>query len=338
MRRVLLALTAFLLTEFSYAQHIPGDEIKKDIETNKDTVAWIHGGTFHLGFDEGLLHNWSSGGEIASLTVNSRLSGSLTHLMHNKVWANNLDLAYSLYYAYSNGFKPHKMDDRIDYTSKYGFHLDSSKGMYISGLFNFKSQFTQGRDYTNPSWDTFSTSKFLSPAYFTLAPGLEYRKGTEISIFLSPAAARLTVADKYYTSRTPSGAFGIDYNKTSRFQLGAYFSGRYQVKLSKILYFKTRLDIYADYLAKDQKDTLGNVVRKHSIGDLYVLVDSYFSWKMSKFISLTLGATLIYDNSIPYSDKYVDKIGNSVNKNEPAMGLGWWQMKQLWALGLDYKF
>ncbi len=39
-----------------------------------------------------------------------------------------------------------------------------------------------------------STSKFLSPAYFTLAAGLEYRRGSDISLFLSPLAARVTLA------------------------------------------------------------------------------------------------------------------------------------------------
>ena len=59
---------------------------------------------------------------------------------------------------------------------------------------------------------------------------------------------------------SPEGAFGVPYNKTTYFQLGAYFSGRYGVSLSKKMIYKTRLDLYANYLAKDTKDSTGKVV------------------------------------------------------------------------------
>jgi hypothetical protein len=58
------------------------------------------------------------------------------------------------------------------------------------------------------------TSNFFSPAFFTTALGLEYRRGSDVTFFLSPVAARMVVADKLYTLRTPEGAFGVPYGKT----------------------------------------------------------------------------------------------------------------------------
>lgn len=336
--KIYAAVTALLLTAQAHAQIDKVDNVKKMLETqNKDTVAWVYSGILTLGGNEGFLHNWAAGGEVASLNVNGLFSGSLTYLNHGHIWTNNLDLAYGLNYAYSTAFIPHKTDDRIDFTSKYGMQLDTSK-FFFTGLFNFRSQFTRAYDYTLPDWQHLPTSKFMSPGYFTLALGMEYRKGSDFSLFLSPLAARLTVADKYYTLQKPEGAFGIDNGKTTRMELGAYFSGRYGISINKNMSFKTRLDLYSNYLAKDRKDSLGNVVKRDNPGNIDVLWDNIFAYRVTKYFSFTVAATFIYDNDIPYSTTYIDQSGNTVKKNEPGMNLGWWQIKQILTFGFEYKF
>lgn len=315
------------------------DDVKKSLETtNKDTIAWTHGGVFDLGANEGFLHNWAAGGELASLTVNGIFSGYLNKLHNRDIWSNNLDMTYGLAYAYSQSFKPHKTDDRIDFTSKYGIRVDSSKHYYFTSLFNFKSQFTKGYDYTLPHFDSVSTSKFMSPAYFTLAVGMEYRQGSDISLFLSPIAGRLTVADKYYTSMSPQGAFGVAYNKTTYFQFGAYFSGRYTVNINKNAVFKTRLDLYSNYLAKDTKDSTGAVIKRDNPGNISFLFDNLYSYKISKFFNITIGATFIYDNNFPYVGTTTNSSGAIVNKDVPGNNLGWLQIKEIFNLGIEYKF
>lgn len=321
------------------AQLAKTDAIKGSATENKDTVGWIKSGTLNIGINEGFLHNWAAGGEIASLTVNGLFSGSLTRLYHRNVWSNNLDMTYGLFYANSNYFVPRKLDDRIDFTSKYGYRIDTSKDFYFTTLFNFKSQFTKGYDYKAANWDSISTSEFLSPAYFTLAPGFEYRRGTNLSLFLSPVAARLTTASLYYTNMAPEGAFGVKNGKTMRMELGAYFSGRYQVNITENLLYKTRLDLYSNYLAKDNIDSTGAIIKKDSPGNVDVLWDNLFSWKVAKYFSITLGGTFIYDNDIPYATTTTDPAsGKEVQKDEPGMGLGWLQVKQVFTVGFQYKF
>jgi hypothetical protein len=300
---------------------------------NKDTTAWIYGGILNIGGNEGLLHNWGAGGEVASLAVNGIFSGFLTHLNGRRIWTNNLDLNYGLNYAYSYSFVPRKTDDRIDFTSKYGSRFKNSKNLYLTGLFNFKSQFTKAYDYTDTNWRSYSTSKFFSPAYFTLAPGIEYRRGTNFSIFLSPLAARLTVVDKYYTDRSVQGAFGVEHGKTTKFELGAYLSARYMVNITPNITFRTRLDLYSNYLAKDAKDSTGAVVRKDNPGNITVLSDNLFAFKINKHINATLGIVFIYDNAVPY----VSTFPGGTPKNEPLSGLGWLQMKQNFNFGFEYK-
>src|SRR5690606_36407013 len=208
----------------------------------------------------------------------------------------------------------------------------------LTALFNFKSQFSKGYDYNLPQWDSISTSEFLSPAYFILAAGMEYRKGSNFTMFLSPVAARITYANEKYTLRNPEGAFGIERGKTARFELGAYFSGRYKIDITPKMMFKTRVDLYPNYLAKDKTDSLGNVVKKDNPGNIDIFCDNLFTWGVGKHVNLLLGATLIYDNDIPYEKTYVNEAGVEVPKNEPGGDLGWWQIKQLFSLGFEYKF
>jgi len=338
--KVLLAVLFFVFAgSTAHAQLTNTDTLKKALQTdNKDTVAWVLGGTLNLGLNQGFLHNWPAGGEIGSMTVNGLLSTYAIRMYHKHIWSNYLDMNYSLFYAYSNNFVPRKLDDRVDLSSKYGYRIDTAKDFFLTALFNFKSQFTNAYDYNLPRWDTLPTSSFMSPAYFILASGMEYRRGSGLQLFLSPVAARVTIADAIYTSRQPEGAFGIENGKTSRFELGAYFSGRYQVNAGKNFTYKTRLDLYANYLAKDKKDSLGVVVKKDNPGNVDVMWDNQLSFKMTRFFNVALGVTILYDNDIPYETTFVDEEGIVQQKNEPGEGLGWVQLKQIFTFGIVYKF
>jgi hypothetical protein len=338
--KTLFAVLFLLFSSYvSHAQITNTDTLKKALQTdNKDTVAWVLGGTVNVGLNEGFLHNWPAGGELGSMTVNGLFSTYAVRMYHKHIWSNYLDMNYSLFYAYSNNFVPRKIDDRVELSSKYGYRFDTSKDFFLTALFNFKSQFTKAYDYNLPKWDSVAVSDFMSPAYFILATGMEYRKGSALQLFLSPFAGRVTIANKVFTNRAPEGAFGIEYGNTARFELGALFSGRYQLNVGKKFTYKTRLDLYANYLAKDKKDSLGVVVKKDNPGNADLLWDNQLSVSIAKYFNVALGVTVLYDNDIPYEKTYIDKNGVAVAKNEPGEGLGWVQMKQVFTFGIIYKF
>ncbi len=340
MKRLYTAALLLLCAAPASAQLGETENVKKSLSVeNKDTVAWVRSGVAQLGLNQGFLHNWAAGGEVVSLAVDGLLSGNITRLYHNHVWSNSIEASYSLFYAYSNQFVPRKVDDRLDITSKYGARIDTGKNFYITGLFNFKSQFTRGYDYSVPDWQEFSTSNFMSPGYFTLAAGLEYRRGSDVTVFFSPAALRLTLADRKYTIRKPEGAFGIPYGEQSRLELGAYFTARYAHDLSPTVRYKGRLDLYSNYLAKDKKDSLGNVVKSDNPGNIDIFWDNLFSIKLGKYLNLNLSITAIYDNDLPYENQYSDAASGTVKtKDEPGTGLGWWQIKEVMAFGFAYRF
>ncbi|NDC40466.1 MAG: DUF3078 domain-containing protein [Chitinophagia bacterium] len=337
-----LVLMCSLLAMAQCLGQIPksADDLRNQLNTeNKDTVALIHSGIFTLGVNEGFLHNWAAGGEVASMTINSIFQGNITYLNHGNIWTNDLNAAYGISYVYSNNFIPRKTDDRIIFTSKYGRRLKKSTDFFYTALFNYQSQFTKGYDYSIPDWQHNPTSNFRSPTYYTVAIGLEYKKGADKSVFLSPVAGRIVTASSKYTSLSSQGAFGIDSGKNARFQFGGYFTARYKVNLSKKAFFSTRLDLYCDYLAKNTNDASGNVIKPDNPGNIKVYWDNLLVIKAYKSLSVNIGLTMAYDNNIPYSKTYLDKNTNTVvEKKQPAESLGWLQLSQVLSLGIAYKF
>lgn len=338
MKRGLLLLGATLLALSSQAQLTNVEEIsaQRMEEKNIDTVAWIRNANVYLGGNQGMLHNWAAGGELASLAINSVFNGNIVRYYNRHLWTNTLDANYGLFYAYSNNFQPRKTDDRLDYTSKYGYRLGGSDAnFYISGLLNAKTQFGKGYNYDLPNWRDSSTSGFLSPLYVLVSPGLEYRKGSMLSVFVSPAAMRMTFVSKEYTSRSDVGAFGVPYNKAMRMELGAYLSARFQKDLSKTITYRGRLDLYSNYLAKNTYDATGNLIKKDNPGNVDILIDNFIAFKLFKYFSANFGLTAIYDNDVPFVSSK-DATGNQTQ--DPLRGLGWWQIKQSFSLSFNYKF
>lgn len=341
MKKVVLFFSGMLILVLQCAAQDAADLQKmaqKSVTTkNVDTVAWVHSGALSLGINQGFLHNWQAGGELASLTISGLFDGTLTHYNHRKIWATNLNAAYGLLYAYSNSFIPRKTDDRLDLTSRYGYQLTDSSHFFMVGLLDAQTQFTKGYDYTAPDWQDFSTSNFLSPLYLTLAPGLEFRQGSRLSVFFSPLALRGIFVDKYYTLRDPAGSFGVPFGKTFHLELGGYLSTRFAQQFSKHFSLRTRLDLYSNYLAKNTYNN-GELVQKSNPGDIDILWDNVLTFTFAKFFAINMALTAQYDNDVPYQKTYIDSNGNVQPKNEPLSGLGWWQVKEIVSIGFNYKF
>jgi len=97
------------------------------------------GGVFSFTLSQGSLSNWASGGDNFSLAANSYLNYYLFYKNARHGWDNNVDLNLGYVNTTSSGGR--KNDDRMDYLSKYGYKMDQHGKWYISGLFNFRSQF-----------------------------------------------------------------------------------------------------------------------------------------------------------------------------------------------------
>lgn len=277
-------------------------EIKKD-PNDTSSKAWKTGGFLGLNAAQGSLSNWAAGGDKFSLAINGNLSTYAFYKKGKHSWDNTLDL--NLGYMNTTSLGSRKNDDRIDLLSKYGYSI--SEKWNIGGLFNFRSQMFKGYSYDNDGNRTLS-SNFLSPAYVLFSPGFEWKPNKDFSAFVSPATVRWTIVMN--DSLSDAGAYGVDAGKHAKTEFGAFASLNYRKDITKTISYKSRMDLYSNYLQKPQ-----NV-------DLYWT--NMLNMQLTKFLTVTYSLDMIYDDDA--------KLFGPDNTS-PAM-----QIKSMLGVGFMFKF
>lgn len=246
----------------------------KDDTTHK--VGWKFGALANLGLAQGNLSNWAAGGEDYSLSLNGYLNLQANYKKNKSKWNNNLDLFYAIVNTTSQGFR--KNDDRIDLYSKYTYQFRPKLGAGIVG--NFRSQFTDGYNYNETPKERISD--WFAPAYFTLAPGLDWTPTPYLSVFVSPISGRwIVVANRPFEL---AESYGVDPNQKVKIEAGAYVSAIFNKEVIKNVLVKSRLDFYSNYLHKPQ--------------NIDVFWTNIIGMKINKYLTVTYNFDLIYDDDI----------------------------------------
>ncbi len=253
-----------------------GRTIKKEADTSQ--WKWKRGGLMSFNLAQGSLSNWAAGGDNFSLTVNGYFNYFIFYRKVRQSWDNNLDV--NLGYIQSTSLGSRKNDDRFDYLSKYGYKMDSVGKWYLSGLFNFRSQFFDGYTYTGTVGD-FSSS-FLSPAYIIVSAGFDYKPNERLSVFLSPITSRSTIIAN--NKLAAKGVYGVPIGKHGLAEFGAFATVNYSHAIAKNVTYKGRLDLFSNY-ANDPQNV-----------DMFMT--NLFSFKINKYFSATYSLDMIYDDNI----------------------------------------
>ncbi|RAJ03996.1 Protein of unknown function (DUF3078) [Chitinophaga skermanii] len=284
MKKICLLLASFLFSVMLvHAQDQTfkkyREEVAGKLKTNdKDTTnrLWKKGGTFSLTVNQGSLTNWAAGGDKFSLSIASAFTGFYNYKEGRRRWDNTLDLAFG--YVNTTSLGSRKSDDRIDFTSKYGYEI--AKSLYVSGLVNLRTQFANGYLYTDTS-KTF-VSRFFSPAYVIASPGLDYIPNNELSIFVSPITARWVIVMDDSLSRV--GSYGVDSGKHVQTEYGAYLTATWNKKITSNIVYKTRLDLFSNY--------------KHNPKNIDLFWTNIITMKINKYLSANVSLDMIYDDDI----------------------------------------
>ena len=250
--------------------------IKKDADTTK--WKWKQGGLLSFNLSQASLSNWAAGGDNFSLAVGGYFNYFFYHRKDRISWDNNLDV--NIGYVQSTSIGGRKNDDRIDFLSKCGYKLDSTGKVYLSGLFNFRSQFFDGYNYNNNVSTLSSTA--LSPAYVLLSIGLDYKPDDKLSVFVSPITSRFVIVTSNILSK--QGLYGVDSGKHVAIQFGAFATVNYNNRISKDVNYKGRLDLFSNYL--------------HNPGNVDVYMTNQLSFKINKYFSASYSLDLIYDDNV----------------------------------------
>lgn len=320
MKPIIAIAVVSLLTLGAKAQTTEGEKMLKTQDADT-TQGWKTGGNVGLAFGQVALKNWAGGG-LNSINITGAINLFADYRKDKHSWENNLDLAYGVIKQGDKDAPWIKNDDRIDFTSKYGYQL--KKNLYAAALYNFRSQFAPG--YATPLQEV-KISDFAAPAYSLFAVGIDYKKGP-FSAFLAPATLKTTiVADQ---DLADAGAFGVEgatfdettgekltSGKNMRNEFGGYLKLRYKKDIIENVNLETKADFFSNYLENPQYIDV----------NWQVLI----AMKVNKYITATVSTHLIYDHDIDIAqdtnnDGIADKIGPAV------------QFKEALNVGFSYQF
>jgi len=315
MRKFFLLTTAFVFSLHGFSQSDTAKTIPDSLRT------WKKGGVGALNFSQAAFSNWAAGGENA--VSGAALFNFFANYKKDKTnWENTLDLAYAFIRANETPLR--KSDDKIDFTSKFGYK--ASKTLFYAGLINFKSQFSPGYNYPN---DSTVISDFLTPAYILVSTGIDYKPNDNFSCFISPATGKITVVNNQELA--DAGAFGVAEalfdtagvqtagGKKFRYEFGALISLKFKKEIAKNITLSTKADFFSNYFKTPQ--------------NMDVYWDFLLSMKVNKYVMASISTTLIYDHDIPVP-LYTDVAGV---KTQTGTGPRT-QFKEVLAIGFSYKF
>ena len=219
-------------------------------------------------------------------------------------WNNRLQLDYGFLWASS---KPilQKNTDRIYLESKWGYKAPSTRYLYFSANYDFKSQFTDTWNYATPTtkadgsafgenekpvredWLAAKTLKsgFLSPAYTNLALGIDFVPNKWFSLNFAPLTGGFVIVTNPELRKTYSMKENADGTfKSAKFEFGAQLKMDGKVNVNDNFAYSTQVVVFANYLDIKHCPRIN--------------WDNRFDWKLAKYFSLTLTTNLIYDDTI----------------------------------------
>ena len=249
--------------------------IKKDADTSNWN--WKQGGMYNFNLSQSSLSNWAAGGDNFNMAINSFFNYYTLFKKDRHGWDNNFDV--NLGFIQSTSLGGRKNDDRLDLLSKYGYKIDTTGVWYISGLFNFRSQFFDGYSFgTTPVF----TSSLLSPAYIILSAGLDYKPDNTLSIFFSPVTSRTTLVLNEKLSAL--GKYGVEPGQKVNRETGLFITVNYNNTILPNVTYRGRADFFSNYYNQPE--------------NINLYMTNLFTFKIFKNLSATYNLDLIYDDKI----------------------------------------
>ena len=324
MKKLLFPLVAMLLSvNVAFAQD------------DAPASPWTHGGNVGFNLAQSHFDNWAPGGQD-NVNFLGFLKYDCNYKNGNHKWDNGLDLQLGYSY-YDLDMKPIKTDDRIFFSSLYGYNIHQDK-WFVTANLTFQSQFTNGYNYASDS--TNRISGFMNPGYVTLGLGIQWVPNEHFKVNLAPLTAKMTYVNDQRLA--DDGAFGVKkaeyeldengvpvvdslgnknmlkHGEKIRWELGAQLTAEFNYEIVENVTFSSKLIAFYNYLGGSE----------NALGEKYTCpVD--FDWdnalimKVNDWLSCNLTARLVYDEDIAPLSK--------------VEGTTFRQFKEVLSIGISYK-
>lgn len=256
---------------------------------------WTYYSEAEVAMSQGKLANWSSGGEN-SLSLLSNLRYFWNYNRNKTSWENWMHYRFGFMKNGSEDMR--KNEDRFELNSKLG--QKAFKHWYYTAQFNMLTQLFNSYEYPKDE-ERKLVANFMSPGYFTLSLGLDYKPNDRFSLFISPIAGKWNFVRD--TAKIDANRYGVtEEGKRFKREAGAQLNVYSKVNnLLKIMNISNDLKLFMSYESKDRYVNKGQENEKKKRIPLTVNWKLNIDFKINYFMSASIYTETIYDEN--YSRK-----------------------------------
>lgn len=256
---------------------------------------WTYYSEVEVAMSQGKLANWASGGEN-SLSLVSNLRYYWNYNRNKTSWENWMHYRFGFMKNGSEDIR--KNEDRFELNSKVG--QKAFKHWYYTAQFNMVTQVFNSYDYPKDK-DKVLVANFMSPGYFTLSLGMDFKPNNNFSVVISPIAGKWNFVRD--TAKISAKRYGIsEEGKRYKREAGAELNVRSKINdIFKVMNMNNELKVFMSYERKDKYVNAGKDDERKKRIPVTANWKMTLSFKINYFMSASIYTETIYDEN--YSRK-----------------------------------
>lgn len=276
----------------------PGKEyfiIEKPVLGELHRRYWTYYSEVEIAMSQGKLANWASGGEN-SLSLLSNVRYYWNYNRNKTSWENWMHYRFGFMKNGSEDIR--KNEDRFEVNSKVG--QKAFKHWYYTAQFNMLTQLFNSYDYPKDK-ERVLVANFMSPGYFTLSLGMDYKPNSNFSLVVSPIAGKWNFVRD--TAKIDAKRYGIsEEGKRFKREAGAQINLISKLNnLFKIMDVNNELKVFMSYEKKDKYINKGKENEEKKQIPITANWKLTLSFRINYFMSASIYTETIYDEN--YSRK-----------------------------------
>lgn len=256
---------------------------------------WTYYSEIEIAMSQGKVANWASGGEN-SLSLLSNLRYYWNYNYNKTSWENWVHYRFGFMKNGSEDIR--KNEDRFELNSKLGQR--AFKHWYYTAQFNVLTQLFNSYEYPKDE-ERVLVANFMSPGYFTLSLGMDYKPHNNFSLVISPIAGKWNYVRD--TVRIDANRYGIsEEGKRFKREAGAQIDliSKFN-SLFHIMDMTNELKVFMSYEKKDRFVNKGKEDERKKRIPLTANWKLTLNFKINYFMTASIYTETIYDEN--YSRK-----------------------------------
>ena len=204
---------------------------------------WYKEGTIMAQFSQSYASpNWYNGGSPLAFALISTVKGRVSYINKNIAWENYFDWRNGISTTPGDSLRKYNVtDDLVRIYSKFGYQI--LKNLYLSS----------SADFQTTQWNLWKANKrelqsaFLTPIYFNLNIGLDWKPIEGLSVAVYPANYRLVYAYNSTKLGVDVTSYGIAAGKNIKNEIGSSIRVQWKKQIIREILIETEFYFYTNY-------------------------------------------------------------------------------------------